>query len=167
MLALDLHPLNFGFALFEALELLDWGIKSFRNGVNAVKVPMNMKMALLLDQCAPDVVVMKKPRTTTIEGMVRTVAALARARRIPVRVLSGASVREAFPDGNRNKYQIATAIAVRFPELFPRLGAPRKLWEHERYAARIFDAAALGVTYFTHEAQSGNVEDITPSSVPH
>lgn len=33
--ALDLHPLSFGYAMFEGPEeLIEWGIKNFRHGVN-------------------------------------------------------------------------------------------------------------------------------------
>jgi hypothetical protein len=114
VLALDLHPLSFGFAMFEGPdELLDWGIKNFRHGANAVIFPMHVKLASLLDQYGPDIVVIKKPRTATLKRMVRTIAALAQARRIPVRLISRTSVRKAFPDDSHNKYQIATVIAAR------------------------------------------------------
>jgi hypothetical protein len=150
--ALDLHPLSFGYAMFEGSdELVDFGIKSFRHGANAVKVPLNVKLALLLDQHEPNVVVIKAPRTAALKSVARTIVAMARYRRIPVRLISRTSVREAFPDNNHNKYQIATMIAARFPELSPRLGLRRKFWQAEKYSMSIFDAAALGVTYFTHE----------------
>lgn len=152
VLALDFHPLSFGFAMFEGSdELVDWGIKSFRHGVNAVKVPINVKLALLLDQHGPDIVVMKTPRTAALKRLARTIAALAQYRRIPVRLVSTTSVREAFPDSNHNKYQIATVVAARYPELSPRLGLRRKLWQAEKYSISIFDAAALGIAYFMHE----------------
>jgi hypothetical protein len=131
VLALDPHSLSFGFAMFEGDELLDWGIKNFRHGVNAVKVPLNAKLALLLDQYGPDVVVIKKPRAATLNTTIRTMVALAKDSRIPVRLIPGADVRNAFPDDCRNKYQIATVIAARFPELSPRLGPQRKLWQAE------------------------------------
>lgn len=151
--ALDLHPLSFGYAVFEGPdELVDWGIKSFRHGANAVKVPLNVKLALLFDQHEPEVVVIKTPRRATIKKVARTIAAMARYRRIPVRLISPTSVREGFPENNHNKYQIATEIAARYPELSPRLGPKRKFWQAEKYSMSIFDAAALGVTYFKREA---------------
>ena len=151
--ALDLHPLSFGFAMFEGPdELVDWGIKSFRHGVNAVKVPLNVKLTLLLDQHGPDIVVIKTPRTAALKRLARTIAALAQYRRIPVRLISNSSVREAFPDNNHNKYQIAAVIATRYPELSPRLGLKRKLWQAEKYSMSIFDAVALGIAYLMREA---------------
>jgi hypothetical protein len=150
VLALDQHPLSFGFVIFEGPEeLLDWGIKNFRHGVNAVKVPMDVKLALLLDQYGPDVIVIKTPRTATLKKMIHAIVTLARIRRIPVRLIPGTSVQQAFPGQSHNKYQIATVIAARFPELSPRLGPRRKLWQAERYAMGIFDAASLGLAYFT------------------
>jgi hypothetical protein len=150
--ALDLHPLSFGYAMFEGPdELVDWGIKSFRHGANAVKVPLNVKLALMLDQYKPHVVVIKTPMTAALKKVARMIAAMARYRRIPVRLISRTSVRKAFPENNLNKYQIATVIAARFPELSPRLGLRRKFWQAEKYSMSIFDAAALGIAYFPHE----------------
>jgi hypothetical protein len=159
--ALDLHPLSFGFAIFERPEeLVDWGIKSFRHGVNAVRVPLNVKLALLLDQYAPDIIVIKTPRTEALNRGVRTIASMAQYRRIPVRLISGPSVRKAFPDSNHNKYQIATVIATRYPELSPRLGHRRKLWQAEKYSMSIFDAAAIGIAYFMSEPTlHGDLQD--------
>ena len=147
--ALDLHPLSFGYVLFERPdELVDWGIKSFRHGVNAVKVPLNVKLELLLEEYGPDIVVIKDPRTAALKKLARAITALAERRRIPVQTISGASVRKAFPDESHNKYQIASAIAKRYPELSPRLGVRRKMWQPEKYSMSIFDAAAIGIAYF-------------------
>ena len=166
-MALDLHPLNFGYAMFEGPdELVDWGIKNFRHGVNAVKVPLNVKFALLLDQYGPDIVVLNELRTATLKILARAISNLAQRRRIPVRLVSGDSVRRAFPDQNRNKYQIASVIAKRYPELSPRLGLRRKLWEAEKYSMSIFDAAAIGIAYLTHEALSDDADDRTLSPLP-
>jgi hypothetical protein len=147
--ALDLHPLSFGYAMFEGPdELIDWGIKSFRLGVNAVKVPLNVKLASLVDDFRPDVLVIKKPRTGALKKMARAITTLAEHRSIPVQTISGASVRGAFPGENHNKSQIPSVIARRYPELSPRLGPRRKLWQAEKYSMSIFDAAAIGIAHF-------------------
>ena len=50
VLALDVHPSRFGYVVFEGPdELLDWGVRSFRDGVNAVRIPPAQKLAALLD----------------------------------------------------------------------------------------------------------------------
>ena len=167
VLALNVRPHSFAFVVFDGpSELVDWGIKSFRHGVNAVKVPMSTKMALVLDQCRPDVVVlneaMKGAPNTTIVMSVK----LAKNRRIPVRRISRDDVRKMFPRSNSNKYQIATVVAARFQELLPRLGLRRKVWEAEKYSMGIFEAAALGITYFTRGATTDNDNDRTLSTLP-
>src|ERR1035441_8687625 len=97
VIAIDLHPLSFGYAMFEGPEeVLDWGIKSFRHGANAVKVPQNAKLALLLDHYGPVIVVIKEPRTARLKNIARAITSLAQYHGIPVRRISGASVRRAF-----------------------------------------------------------------------
>jgi hypothetical protein len=50
VLALDVHPRSFGFVEFEGPNrMLDWGVRSFRPGVNAVKIPAATKFLALLD----------------------------------------------------------------------------------------------------------------------
>lgn len=165
--ALDMHPLSFGYAMFDGPdELIDWGIKNFRHGVNAVKVPLNVKLALLLDQFGPDVLVMKGARKAVLKKMAHTIIAIAKHRNIPVQFISRASVREAFGDDNHNKYQIASEIANRYPELSPRLGPRRKCWQAEKYSMSIFDAAAIGIAYFMLEARNDNGNDRTLSPLP-
>jgi hypothetical protein len=134
--------------------------------VNAVKVPLNAKVALLLDKYGPDTVVIKEPRTAALKKLVRAITALAERRRIPVQIISGASVRRAFPDESHNKYQIASVIARRYPELSPRLGLRRKLWQAEKYSMSIFDAAAIGIAYFIPKAMSDNGIDRAFSPLP-
>jgi hypothetical protein len=167
LLALDLHPLRFGFVMFEGPdELLDWGIKASRHGGEPVKVSLNVKLASLLEWYVPDFVVIKIPTTAPLKRRIRTIAVLAKNRRIPVRLISSSSVRKAFPGNNQNKYQVATVIAARHPELSPRLGPRRKLWEAEKHSMGIFDAAAIGIAYFTREATINNSSDGAFSSLP-
>jgi hypothetical protein len=48
-----------------------------------------------------------------------------------------------------NKYEVASALALQFPALASRLPPRRKCWQSEDYRMGIFDAAALGVAYFS------------------
>lgn len=167
VLALDIHPLSFGYAMFEGPdELVDWGIKNFRHGVNAVKVPLKEKLALMLDQYGPDTVVIKESRTEARKTIARAISNLVQRRRIPVRRISGASVRRVFPEQNHNNYQIASVIAQRYPELSPRLGPRRKCWEAEKYSMSIFAAAAIGIAYLTHGVINDNADDRALSPLP-
>jgi len=166
VLALDLHPLSYGFAVFEGpKELIDWGIRSFRHGVHAVKVPMPVKLERLFDQYEPQVVVIRTPKTAIVQSRVRTIAALVKHRQIAMRQIPDATIRLSFPHRNQNKYQIAEAIAERFPELSPRLRARRKTWQAERYSMSIFDAAAIGIAYFMRDATNHDGIDRALSSL--
>ena len=75
--------------------MLDWGIKSFRTGTYATKIPPAIKFLALLDEFRPSAVVIKE-----------------------------------------------------------RMPPKRKIWQSEDYRTRIFDAAALGVAYFTRRKPS-------------
>lgn len=153
ILVLDLHQSSFGFVLLrEPDELLDWGIKSFRRGVNAVKVPMKTKLSILIDGFRPDAIVVLQPRNQMQRQRLRALKAIAHHLGIAIHHISKALVQNTFPERNRNKYEIASFVADIYPELSPRLGPRRRSWEAERYSISIFDAAAVGIAYIRSRA---------------
>ena len=118
ILVLDIHPRSFGFAVFEGQrELLDWGKRSFRNGVNAVRVPLGPKIAQLFDQYLPEVLVLKRPKTERSQAIANDIIKEAGTHRIPVRLVSEEALVHAFDGANDNKHQIASRISEQFPEL--------------------------------------------------
>jgi hypothetical protein len=150
VLALDVHPRSFGFVVFEGPNrMLDWGIKSFRRGVNTVKVSAAKKLLALLDEFTPSAIVIRKPEMRRNAKMLATIETQARSRRIPVRFISRSDVNRAFVGFESNKYEVASALAKQFPSLASRLPPKRKCWQSEDYRMGIFDAAAVGVAYFT------------------
>src|SRR5438876_11739487 len=73
VLALDLRPRSFGYVIFEGPTLLlDWGVQSFRRGRNAVRIPLAIKIAALLEDFQPAVVVAKKPPSRKKVNRART-----------------------------------------------------------------------------------------------
>jgi hypothetical protein len=172
ILALDVRPRSFGYVVFEGPDrLLDWGARSFRRGVNAIRIPLAEKIGVLLDECAPAVVIAKESqrRKKINSGKRRrkldVIARKARQRGIPVRVLSRSAVRKAFAgNGLQTKHQVASALAERFPELGPILPPKRKIWQSEDYRMSIFDAAALGVAYFNRGRSVEPAEPTPPSA---
>jgi hypothetical protein len=152
VLALDVHPRSFGFVVFEGPNrMLDWGVRSFRTGVNAVKIPAGTKFLALLDEFRPSAVVIRERltgRTAKQTKMLATIERQARSRRIPVRRISRRDVDRAFVGFETNKYEVASALTQQFPALASRLPPRRKCWQSEDYRMGIFDAAALGVAYF-------------------
>jgi hypothetical protein len=63
-------------------------------------------------------------------------------------------VKQVFSEsGASTKYEIAVAIAQRFPELAPRLPRFRKPWMSEDYRMSIFDAVALAIAFFQFQKE--------------
>jgi hypothetical protein len=152
VLALDIRSRSFGFAVFEGSNhLLDWGVKSFRPGVNAVKLPPSKKLLALLDEFNPSAVVIRKPepgRNRKRAPLLATIQRVAKYRRIPLRLVPSRAVKRTFAGAERSRYEIAIAVAQRLSELATRLPPKRKIWESEDYRMSIFDATAIGVAYF-------------------
>ncbi len=150
VLALDVHPRSFGFVAFKGPNrMLDWGIKSFRPGVNAVKIPAAKKLLTLLDEFTPSAVVIRKPEMRRNTKMLAMIERQAGSRKIPVRFISRGDLNRAFVGFDSNKYEVASALAKQFPVLASKLPPKRKCWQSEDYRVGIFDAAAVGVAYFT------------------
>ena len=152
LLALDVHPRSFGFVAFEGPNrIVDWGVRSFRAGVNAVKIPAATKFLALLHEFRPSAVIIGERltrKTAKQTKMLATIKRQASSRRIPVRCISRRAVNRAFVGFESNKYEVASALARQFPDLALRLPPKRKCWQSEDYRMGIFDAAALGVAYF-------------------
>jgi hypothetical protein len=148
VLAFDVRARRFGFAMLESPdELLDWGVKSFRRGVNAVKIPAAHKIASLLSEFRPHVVVIEKSPPRENSWLVETIMRLARNQNVPVRLVSRAAVRKRFAGQGQDKHAVAMILSQRFPELAERLPPKRKPWQSEDYRMSIFDAASLGLTH--------------------
>ena len=65
------------------------------------------------------------------------------------------------------KREIAQSIAREFPELEPRLPPVRRIWMSEDARMNIFDAVALGMTFFhTKGRRSGRREYAAPPPHP-
>lgn len=75
-------------------------------------------------------------------------------------------VNRAFVGFESNKYEVASVLARQFPDLAPRLPPKRKFYESEDYRIGIFDAAAVGVAYFTRRKQVTKRADVPASHAP-
>jgi len=146
ILAIDAHPLSFGFAVFEKPDqIIDWGVRSFRRGVNAVKVPMKTKLSKLMKEHQPDLILVLTPKTE-LSLQQRLVAKVATMNHVRLRAVSRDVVKGAFPDSH-NKHELALAVASRIPVLLQHIPPKRKPWKPEHYRMSIFEAAATGLSY--------------------
>src|SRR2546422_6303211 len=138
VLALDVRPRSFGYVVFEGPTLLlDWGVQSSRHGRNAVRIPLATKIAALLEDFRPAVVVAKEPpsrkkvnraRTRKVLELIRHKASL---RGIRTRVFKRRAASKLFGGGVRlAEHQMATVLACRCCDHCPRLSPLCKFHEH-------------------------------------
>ena len=147
IIAIDLRPQTLGFVVFEGKEnLIDWGVKSFRHGVNTVRVPLGSKVVELIADYVPDAIVLRKRLGT--EPMLRELHHGAASNHVSIHSIPIQILKAEFSDC-RNKQRTAEAVAERFIDLLPFLPPKRKLWKREDHRMRIFDAAATGIAYLS------------------
>src|SRR5882724_5304614 len=167
VIALDVRSRNFGFVVFEGPnEILDWGVRSFRSGANAVKAPAATKLLSLLDEFTPSAVVMRERttgRSTKKPKLLSIIEKQVRNRRIPIRHITSRDVNRAFVGFESNKYQVASVLARQFSGLASKLPPKRKCWQSEDYRMGIFDAAAAGVAYFTRRRRKLHLNNANPT----
>jgi Holliday junction resolvasome RuvABC endonuclease subunit len=153
ILAIDPSTRGLGFAVLEGANgLIDWGVKETKTD----KKTRSLKLiAELIERYQPSVVVVEdhagkgSRRCKRVAGLIDDIHELAMKGKVRVKSFSRAKVKKAFSEsGASNKYEIAKAIAERFPELAPRLPRFRKPWMSEDYRMSIFDAVALALTFF-------------------
>jgi len=152
---LALHPAGrgFGFVVLESPErLVDWGARAVpRKQLNAGLG----KLAVLMDQYSPELLVLEKSSPASSWGATRSSrlieAVLAFATEQSVRIcrVPKHHVRRTFSmRGASTKQEIAVEVARQLTELAPQLPRARKPWMSEAYSMAIFEAAALALTYF-------------------
>lgn len=146
ILALSLDWQGFGFVVFDGQDdLLDYGTRNFRY---RTKIPFEAKLLLLLDASQPDALVVVEPTTAKRKKIMKKIAKVAKAEKIPLKFISNEAIRKALAPENQNKYQIATKIADRYPELLLRLPSPRETYDSEKFGITIFEATAAAFAYY-------------------
>lgn len=144
---------GFGFAVMEGLEfLVDWGMKEARGDKNAACLE---SLDALLQVYRPDRLVMEScvaegtRRCKRVKDLMLEMFKLALRHGIIGAPIPPSAVRDTFEEWKaHNKHEIATVIGNLYPELIPRMPPERKCWMNEDPRMHIFDAMALGITYF-------------------
>src|SRR6266404_969977 len=100
VIAVDPRANSFGFVVIDKSgRLLHWGAKSFRRGVNAVKIPAPQKIAALLEDFSPKLVALKSWTDNPGKRRLRmhqVISNQARMRGIPVYPISRATLKSTF-----------------------------------------------------------------------
>lgn len=154
VLSLVIWPKRFGYVVFEGPQmLLEYGLKKFPGGAYQVRIPFGPKMARLISDWRPDVIVLKTPKGRRLVQKIKALQELATLHEIPIRLVSNQEIKQAFAT-EQNKYERAHTIAKTFSELVRRLPPRRKCYQSERQQMAMFDAAVVGITYFRQNEAS-------------
>jgi hypothetical protein len=131
--------------------LIDWGVKETKTDKKGRTLQL---IDDLIERYQPSVIVVEEAkgsrRCRRVQDLINDISKLAVGNKVRVRKFTRLKVKQVFSEsGASNKYEIAVAIANRFPELAPRLPRFRKPWMSEDYRMSIFDAVGLSLTFFT------------------
>jgi len=169
-LVLSIYPFTRGFAfvLFEGPESpFDWGVKEVKEKHKNTKTLDEIKK--LIDQYRPEVLVIEdltngeSRRTSRIRKLYRMLAHLATTEYVDLQRYKKSQIKECFGFvGASSKYEIAKAIAIQIPAFAHRIPPFRKPWMSEDPRQNLFDAAALGLTYFARHVRSPYADDVSP-----
>lgn len=162
---LSCYPTSHGFAfvLFEGPEApFDWGVREIRS--RQKNELTRDAIRALIDRYHPIALVIEatdenSQRRSRIQRLYRMLAHVAECAQIEVFCYSRKEVRASFASvGARTKYEIAKAIVLQIPAFSHRLPPMRKIWMSEDPRQSLFDAAALGLTYYARKEAAPNAE---------
>jgi hypothetical protein len=158
ILAVDLRPQRFGFAVLEGIKILvDSGIKSISGSGNDADL-LQKRIRPLLILYLPSVVVVNLGSDSRRSSRVRsaklleTLRAAAEEYAAELVILERSDIRRAFrQSGNKSKDEIAGFIAGLFPDVGWKLPPKRENWQAEHHSITMFDAISAGLTYFVQQ----------------
>jgi len=166
-LVLSIYPFSRGFAfvLFEGPESpFDWGVKEIKEKHKNTKTLDEIKK--LIDRYRPEALVIEDTagrgarRHRRIQKLYRMLAHFAAAEYVDLHCCSRVEVKACFASvGATTKYEIAKAVATQIPAFAHRIPRLRRAWMSEDPRQSLFDAAALGITYFARRIPSPYIDD--------
>jgi hypothetical protein len=169
-LVLAVYPFSRGFAFvfFEGPDSpFEWGVKEIKEKHKNGKTLEEIRK--LIDRYRPEVLVIeettdgKSRRTSRIRKLYRMLVHFAEAEYLELHRCSKKEVKACFASvGAGTKYEIAKAITTQIPAFAHRIPRFRKPWMSEDPRQSLFDAAALGLTYFSRQIRSPYADDIAP-----
>lgn len=167
-LVLAIYPFSRGFAfvLFEGPDSpFDWGVKEIKEKHKNTKTLAEIKK--IIDRYRPEVLVIEDTtaknsrRTSRIRKLYRMLVHLSKAEYVDLHRYSRAAVNSCFAAvGARTKYDIAKAIAIQIPAFTHRMPRLRRVWMSEDPRQSLFDAAALGLTYYSRSIRTPYADDV-------
>lgn len=162
LLAVDPGTREIGIALMEDKDLIYYGVKSFqkRKPLSALLEQVNHVFKQLIEEYSPAVLVIEKTffysnkNVSNLIAVAEEIKALAKKYRLQIAEYAPKTVRKnVCKSGKATKVETANILCSRFPELHIYRQQNRK-WK-EKYWLNMFDAVALGVTYFDFSQNTG------------
>jgi hypothetical protein len=158
ILAIDLRPRRFGYAVFEGpRRLLDWGVSGYPPEDDGDLSVAGKRLSALLKLTSPSIIVVKRERWDSANtnvgarSLAEAVYSESSARSIPIYLLGQDELASTFLNLEcQTKYEIASVLTRIFPELSWKLPPKRQLWQSEHPRMTMFDAIALGLAYWQH-----------------
>lgn len=153
LLAIDLMPRGFAFALFEKPDsLIDWGLTDIR-----VNVPRRSikRIRQLVEFYQPSRIVLEDikkgspNRTTKIKQLAEDIHFLAKENGLKVSSYTPKTIQDIFSQFKcHNKHERANAICEWLPQLSSRIPPKRAVWMSEDPRINLFDAVSLALTHY-------------------
>ncbi len=147
VIALDPCPRGFGFVVLEGSQkLLDWGVAQAKSQTDLLlrleaRLLRYRPACLILETGNPYRRHASRQRTMALERF-------AREQGVEAVWVRYSDVQHVFAGAGGTKYKRALALAELYEELRMHLPAKRRAWDSEDDRMHIFDAAAIGVTFF-------------------
>jgi hypothetical protein len=159
IIALDLRPRKFGYVVLEGpARLVDCGVKRFQSTLQYVERIQN-----LIKTFQPSVIVVRRMRKGSqrdcpaLRRVYRRIGQSVRSNHFPIIRVNDAAIRRTLHDcAKPTKEKMARMIGGLFPELLWHVPPPRRPWQPEHSRMPLFDAAALGMTYFALKIETDN-----------
>jgi len=160
ILAVHATKKGYAFVLFEGPQSpFDWAISDFASTARNEKVVASVTRIIALNQ--PSVLVLEDTseradrRTARIRRLYQLLVHVAHTHVIDVHRYPRKVVQQTFLSaGAKTKREVAQAIARQIPAFAPRLPYVRMPWMSQDSRQGLFDAAALGLTYYAHRIPS-------------
>jgi hypothetical protein len=169
-LVLAFYPMTRGFAyvLFEGpLSPYDWGVKEVRGKNKNGRIVQAMKQ--IIERCCPKLLVLEdwtddySRRAPRIKQLYEQIETLAEQHAIPVTRYGAQEIKHAFANVIPcTKYEIALNIAKHIPAFSFQVPPVRNIWMSEDPRQALYDAAALGVTFFANSSTDSGHYLLTP-----
>ena len=160
ILAVDPGTKHMGFASFEGTELVDYGVKTIRQGSEVIILRhLEEIISRLMKEKKPDYFVLERNRFSQIRQNYRLTLAIskmkhiAKKRGVPVYEYDPRTIhKEICNDGNASKIRVAQTIVALFDDLKVYLQSDKA--GVLRYNLNLLDAVAIGMTFIRKNISS-------------